>query len=91
MKKLIMLCASLSLALTIIMNTLLPIDYNEAKIYAPLTCVNAFAISEAEAVEVDGTSIFIENNLNFEEGISYNVCFENDTMISVEKIKKGRL
>ena len=86
MKKLIMLVASLSLALTITLNTLFPIDYNEAVIYAPLTCVNAYAISEAEAVEVDGTSIFIENDLKFEKGISYKVCFKNDTMISVEKI-----
>ena len=86
MKKLIMLCASLSLALTITLNTLFPIDYNEATIYAPLTCVNAFAISEAEAVEFDGTSIFVENDLKFKEGFSYKVCFKNDTMISVEKI-----
>ena len=86
MKKLIMLVASASLALTILVNALLPIDYNESTIYAPLTCVNAYAISEAEAVEVDGTSIFIENNLKFKEGFSYKVCFKNDTMISVEKI-----
>ena len=86
MKKLIMLCASLSLALTIIMNILLPIDYNEAKIYAPSTCVNAYAISNIEAVEVDGSSIFIENNLKFEKNTSYNVCFENDHMVSLEKI-----
>ena len=86
MKKLIMLCASLSLALTIIMNTLLPIDYNEAKINAPLTCVNAYAISESEAVEVDGSSIFIENNLKFEKNTSYKVCFKNDFMVSLEKI-----
>ena len=88
MKKLIMLVASLSLALTILVNSLLPIDYNKATLYAPLTCVNAYAISEAEAVEVDGTSIFIENGLKFKEGFSYRVCFKNDTMISVEKIKK---
>ena len=86
MKKLIMLCASLSLALTILVNALLPIDYSEAVINAPLTCVNAYAISEAEAIEVDGTSIFIENGLKFKEGFSYKVCFKNDTMISVEKI-----
>ena len=88
MKKLIMLCASLSLALTILVNTLLPIDYSEAVLYAPLTCVNAYAISDIEAVEVevDGTSIFIENGLKFKEGFSYKVCFKNDTMISVEKI-----
>ena len=86
MKKLIMLVASLSLALTILVNTLLPIDYSEAVLYAPLTCVNAYAISEAEAVEVDGTSIFIENGLKFKEGFSYKVCFKNDTMISTEKI-----
>ena len=86
MKKLIMLCASLSLALTILVNKLYPIDYNEAKIYAPITCVNAYAISEAEAVEIDGTSIFIENGLKFEKDTSYKVCFKNDTMISVSKI-----
>ena len=86
MKKLILICASLSLALTILVNKLYPIDYNQAVIYAPLTCVNAYAISEAEAVEVDGTSIFIENGLKFKEGFSYKVCFKNDTMISVEKI-----
>ena len=86
MKKLIMLVASLSLALTILVNTLLPIDYSEAVIYAPLTCVNAYAISEAEAVEIDGSSIFIENNLKFEKNKSYNVCFKNDYMVSLEKI-----
>ena len=86
MKKLIMLVASASLALTILVNTLLPIDYSEAIIYAPINCVNAYAISEIEAVEVDGTSIFIENGLKFKEGFSYKVCFKNDTMISVEKI-----
>ena len=86
MKKLIMLVASASLALTILVNSLYPIDYNEAALYAPLTCVNAYAISEAEAIEVDGTSIFIENGLKFKEGFSYKVCFKNDTMISVEKI-----
>ena len=88
MKKIIMLCASLSLALTILVNKLYPIDYSEAVINAPLTCVNAYAISDIEAVEVDGTSIYVENNLNFKKGISYNVCFKNDTMISVEKINK---
>ena len=86
MKKLIVLVASISLALTILVNALLPIDYSEAVIYAPINCVNAYAISEAEAVEVDGTSIFIENGLKFKEGFSYKVCFKNDTMISVEKI-----
>ena len=86
MKKLIMLCASLSLALTILVNSLYPIDYDQAVIYAPLTCVNAYAISEAEAVEIDGTSIYVENGLKFKEGFSYKVCFKNDTMISVEKI-----
>lgn len=86
MKKLIMLVASLSLALTILVNKLYPIDYNEAKIYAPITCVNAYAISEAEAVEVDGSSIFSENELKFKEGFSYKVCFKNDYMVSLEKI-----
>ena len=86
MKKLIMLVASLSLALTILVNKLYPIDYDQAVINAPITCVNAYAISEAEAVEVDGASIFIENGLKFKEGFSYKVCFKNDTMISVEKI-----
>ena len=86
MKKLIMLCASLSLALTILVNSLYPIDYDQAVIYAPLTCVNVYAISEAEAVEVDGTSIFIENGLKFKEGFFYKVCFKNDYMVSLEKI-----
>ena len=86
MKKLIMLVASLSLALTILVNSLYPIDYDQAVIYAPLTCTSAFSISEIEAIEIDGTSIFIENGLKFKEGFSYRVCFKNDTMISVEKI-----
>ena len=87
MKKLIMLVASASLALTILVNALLPIDYSEAVIYAPINCVNAHAISEIEAIEIDGTSIFIENGLKFKEGFSYKVCFKNDTMISVKKNK----
>ena len=86
MKKLIMLCASLSLALTILVNKLFPIDYSEAVIYAPINCVNAYAISEAEAVEVDGTSIFAEDDLKFKVGSSYKVCFKNDYMVSLEKI-----
>ena len=86
MKKIIMLVASASLALTILVNSLYPIDYDQAVIYAPINCVNAYAISEAEAVEVDGTSIYIENGLKFKEGFSYKVCFKNDYMISVEKI-----
>ena len=85
MKKLIMLCASLSLALTILVHALYPINYKKAVIYAPLTCVNAYAISEAEAVEVDGSSIFVESGLKFKEGFSYKVCFKNDTMVSIEK------
>ena len=88
MKKLIMLCASLSLALTILVNSLYPIDYDQAVIYAPLTCVNAYAISEAEAVEIDGTSIYVENGLKFKEGFSYKVCFKNDIMVSLEKNKQ---
>ena len=88
MKKLIMLVASASLALTILVNTLLPIDYSEAKIYAPINCVNAYAISEAEAVEIDGTSIYVENGLKFKEGFSYKVCFKNDIMVSLEKNKQ---
>ena len=86
MKKLIMLVASASLALTILVNKLYPIDYNEAKIYAPINCVNAYAISEAEAVEIDGSSIFSENELKFEKDTSYKVCFKNDFMVSLEKI-----
>lgn len=88
MKKIIMLVASLSLALTIAINTLFPIDYNEAKIYAPINCTSVYAISEAEAVEIDGSNIFVENGLKFKEGFSYKVCFKNDYMISVEKINK---
>ena len=88
MKKLIMLCASLSLALTITVNSLFPIDYNlnNAVDYAPLVTVEAYSLTDEKAVDVEGNYIHVDEGITLDSGYYYELSFKNDTMVKAIKL-----
>ena len=93
MKKLIMLCASLSLALTILVHALFPIDYklNNAVDYAPLVTVEAYSLTDEKAVDVEGNYIYTDEGIFLERGYYYELTFKNDTMIKAIKLNNNKV
>ena len=87
MKKLIMLCASLSLALTILVHSLYPIDYDlkNAVDHAPLVTVEAYALTDEKAVDVEGNYIYTDG-IALDRGYYYELTFKNDVMIKAIKL-----
>ena len=88
MKKLIMLVASASLVLTILVNTLLPIDYNliNAVDHAPLVTVEAYSLTDEKAVDVEGNYIYVDEGITLDRGYYYELRFKNDTMVKAIKL-----
>lgn len=88
MKKLILICASLSLALTIAINTLFPIEYglNNAVDHAPLVTVEAYSLTDEKAVDVEGNYIYVDEGITLDSGYYYELSFKNDTMVKAIKL-----
>ena len=86
-----MLCASLSLALTILVHSVYPIDYGlkNAIDYTPLVTVEAYSLTDEKAVDIEGNYIYVDEGITLDSGYYYELSFKNDSMIKAIKINKG--
>lgn len=93
MTKLIMLCASLSLALTILVHALFPINYNlnNAVDHAPFVTVEAYALTDEKAVDVEGNYIYTDDDITLDRGYYYELTFKNDVMIKAIKLNNNKV